>query len=124
MPTYSNETTAFRPSSCQYSGRTAPSEYDASRFADRHAVTRAVRNLQDSIGLTDKESLILEYLIANRHKYIGDCEIAMLMFGIFDDNPARIMVREHIRGIRRKFLNEFGVDPIRCDPKLGYRVAG
>ncbi len=120
MPTYSTETTN-RPDT--YQDTTSRALSTPNSFANFHAVAKSVRNLQEAIGLTSKESLILKYLVVNPDTYIDDRQISTLMFGIFDGNPGPAAVQEHIRGIRSKYVSEFGFDPIRSDPERGYMVA-
>lgn len=123
MSTSSNETNAS-PSARRFSNSAEPSTRDLNRFVDRHDTARTLRNLQEAIGLSRKEFLILKYLIATPGKYIDDRQISMLMFGIFDGNPGPSGVQETIHRLKDKCLSEFGVDPIHCDPELGYMVAG
>lgn len=123
MPTHAKETRESL-GLLEGSPNDAPPGLPSSRCADFHAVAKGVRHLQEAIGLTDKESLILKYLITNPGRYIDDRQISMLMFGIFDSPPGPAAVQERILGIRSKYANEFGVDPIIFDPERGYRVAG
>lgn len=118
MPTHSNETDIPSSSLRRYS-KDAPS---VGRAPNRVAHAKRSRNLGAAIGLSRKESLILEYLIANPGRYVGDRQMSMLMFGIFDGDRGPDSVQKTICGIRSKWLSEFGVDPIHCDPERGYMV--
>lgn len=96
------------------------SKRESNRFAEFQSVAKTVRNLQEAIGLTSKESLIFKFLILNPDRYIDPSQISALAFGLFDSEAGPAAVREHIGGIRRKYLDELGVDPIRSDPERGY----
>lgn len=121
MPAYSSET---RNPTNAHKDATSRALSGPSPFANFHAIAKTVRNLQEAIGLTGKESLILKYLIVNPGAYIDARQISALVFGIFDGNPGPAAVQEHICGIRSKYVSEFGFDPIRFDPERGYMVAG
>lgn len=98
------------------------SKRKSNRFAEFQSVAKSIRNLQEAIGLTSKESLIFKYLMVNPDKYVDPRQISALAFGLFDSEAGPAAVREHIGGIRRKYLDELGIDPIRSDPERGYMI--
>lgn len=119
MPACSAETMNW-PSARENGRDGRPATRETNPYADFQAIAKTVRNLQDAIGLTSKESLILKYLIVNPDRYVDDRQIAALAFGLFDRHCGPAAVREHVASIKSKYLNEFGFDPIQCDPERGY----
>jgi hypothetical protein len=93
------------------------------RASDRHA--DKFRRLEETIGLTPREALIFDFLVANAGRYVDELRISTLTFGMFDGPPGPAAVRERICGIRDKCLSRLGMDLIRFDPDRGYGlVAG
>lgn len=74
------------------------------------------------IKLGKKAKLIFQHLDLNHGRYVRDRELALVSFGVFDPRPTRESLRAEIDSISKFCAAEMGYDPVRRDPKAGYKL--
>lgn len=72
--------------------------------------------------LPRRERRILEFLVANRGRWLTKQQVFSATYGLFDDQVQESVVESHISKLRKKLLAALAVDPIESRRFLGYRI--